>query len=149
MDKTTNNQINYWASIESYDYQSSKPKRSIKRKLGIVLCFIGVLAITPSLIYALSNFNFDNPKEVSVLNSQTQTQPQKTTPEVHTVTIEEPKEPKEPKKPANQAEIINNDSYWKISKRVCGTGKYYLSIQSQNGSKALHRGDTVTVSCVL
>lgn len=46
-------------------------------------------------------------------------------------------------------EVINNDSYWKISKRVCGTGKYYLSIRAQNDGKALYKGEHVIVDCSL
>ncbi|MBI4097614.1 MAG: hypothetical protein HY426_01090 [Candidatus Levybacteria bacterium] len=45
--------------------------------------------------------------------------------------------------------VINNDSYWKISKRHCGSGKYYLSIREQNDAKPLYKGDFVSVNCSL
>jgi hypothetical protein len=147
MGNTEKYQVNYWAGDNDYVYQTQKPKRSIKRKLAIVFSFIFVLAITPTLIYALTNLNLSSGKKVSIapqeVRTENQTQPQEAKPEVHQVTIEEPK------KAANQTEVLEHDSYWKISKRVCGTGKYYLSVQNQNGSKALYFGDTVTVSCVL
>lgn len=150
MGNTEKYQVNYWAGDNDYVYQIQKPKRSVKRKLAIVFSFIFVLAITPTLIYALTNLNLNSgkkvsiaPQEVQTVQTNTQTQTQETKPEVHQVTIEEPK------KAANQIEVLEHDSYWKISKRTCGTGKYYLSIQDQNGGKALYFGDTVTVSCVL
>lgn len=138
-------QINYWKGQETYHYKPAKPKRSIKRKLAIVFSFIFVLAITPSLIYSLSSLDLSKANEISLVNSKGQISPapEIISPQNLEVTIEEPKEA------ANQTEVISNDNYWKISKRVCGDGKYYLSIQSQNGGKALYTGDTVTASCVL
>ena len=137
-------QVNYWAGGENYDYQKPKPKRSMKRKLAIVISFILVLAITPSLLYVLTNLELANGgRQISAVpvQSQTSSQVKNNSPEVHKVIIEEPKTA------GNQATVINNDSYWKISKRVCGEGKYYLSIQAQNGGKALYEGDSVTVNC--
>lgn len=43
--------------------------------------------------------------------------------------------------------VLNNDSYWKIAKRVCGNGKLFLSISEQNEGQNLHPGDFVKVSC--
>lgn len=42
-----------------------------------------------------------------------------------------------------------NDSFWMISKRVCGTGIYYEAIQYQNGYqyRSLQPGDVLTVYC--
>ncbi|KKR94700.1 MAG: hypothetical protein UU45_C0008G0100, partial [Candidatus Levybacteria bacterium GW2011_GWA2_41_15] len=51
--------------------------------------------------------------------------------------------------PRSDVKILKNDSYWKISKRVCGEGKYYLSISGLNENKPLYRGDSVLVSCNL
>lgn len=135
-------QVNYWAGGENYDYQAPK-KRSIKKKISIVLSFIFVLAVTPSLIYTLMNLDFNNGREVSVVTSNIQTpiEPKATEPEVHKVFIEEPKSTE------NEATVINNDSYWKITKRVCGKGNNYLLIKEQNNGKALYKGDTVTVNC--
>lgn len=44
---------------------------------------------------------------------------------------------------------LNNDNFWKISKRTCGTGIYYLSIKENNGyqDRALQPGDTIVVYC--
>jgi hypothetical protein len=139
-------QIKYWSDLENFSYHSPKPERSIKRKLTIVISFLLILAITPSVIYSLTNLDLSPKKEVSVASTQNKPiseNSEKTQPEIHTVTVELPK------KSSNQAEVINNDSYWKISKRVCGNGKYYISIQSQNGGKALYKGDFVSASCVL
>jgi nucleoid-associated protein YgaU len=50
----------------------------------------------------------------------------------------------------HQEVVQPNDNFWKISKRVCGTGVYYLSIQQANGygeNRSLHEGETVTVRC--
>jgi len=137
-------EYSYWGNESTYVYKSPKQERSLKRKLAIVFSFVFVLAITPSMIYALSNFNLKSSPKVSVVNPPaiiTTEIPE--APEIYNVTIEEPKTLN------NQAEVIINDSYWKISKRVCGSGKYYISIQSQNGGKALYKGDIVSASCVL
>lgn len=42
-----------------------------------------------------------------------------------------------------------NDNFWKISKRVCGTGIYYEAIQYYNGYqyRSLRPGDVLTVYC--
>lgn len=135
--------ISYWAGDQDYSYGSPKPKRSIKKKLAIVFSFILVLAITPSLVYALSNLDFSHTETVASTEAQAIQTVQKKEPVNLEVIVEEPQISE------NEAEVIANDSYWKISKRVCGNGKYYLSIQNQNDSKALHIGDKVTASCVL
>jgi len=45
--------------------------------------------------------------------------------------------------------VLQNDNFWNISRRVCGTGRYYLSIQAANGYQngGLQPGDTVVVTC--
>lgn len=43
-----------------------------------------------------------------------------------------------------------NDSFWKITKRFCGTGKYYKSVKRYNGygkKSTLRAGDPITVVC--
>jgi hypothetical protein len=129
-----------WDAQPTYVYKNSKPKRSLGRKLAIVFSFVFILAITPPLLMAISNIDLKPAPKVSVVNDATID----TAPKEYPVTVEEPK-----KSDVNQVEIINNDSYWKISKRACGTGKFYLSIQSQNGSKALYKGDFAVANCVL
>jgi hypothetical protein len=136
-------QINYHGEVVNYNYHAKNNKRSIKQKLFIVLSFIFVLAVTPSIIYSLTNFDFNNNREVSVLTSDVEAPVinENKEPEVYKVFIEEPKTAE------NEVEIINNDSWWKISVRACGEGKYYLDLQEQNNAKALFEGNTVTVVC--
>lgn len=42
-----------------------------------------------------------------------------------------------------------NDNFWNISVRMCGTGVYYETIRSMNGyeNKSLQKGDVITVYC--
>jgi len=139
-------QANYWAGGKDFDYLSHKPKRSIKKKLSIVFSFVFVLAVTPSLIYAFMNLDLDKDRGANLASNQIQTPANlqnNTAPEIHKVYIEEPK-PAE-----NETTVVNNDSYWKITKRVCGKGNNYLFVKEQNGGKALYEGDSVTVNCEL
>ncbi len=122
-----------------YSYPAEeKPKRSIKKKLGIVFAFLAILAITPSVLFGLKNINFNKSEKVSVAkeavfeNKKTVNQ-----------------DAESPKPQLVNVEVLNNDSYWKITKRTCGSGKYYLSIRDQNNGKPLFKGDFVTVNCVL
>lgn len=43
--------------------------------------------------------------------------------------------------------VRNGDSYWRIAKRVCGTGKIYMLLSEYNNSKPLFKDDLVKVSC--
>ncbi len=45
--------------------------------------------------------------------------------------------------------VSANENFWKISKRVCGSGIYYLSIKQYNGyqHRTLRPGDVITVVC--
>lgn len=122
-----------------YSYPvEEKPKRSIKRKLGIISAFLAILAITPSLLFGLKNINFNKNEKVSVVkeavfeNKKTENQ-----------------NTESPKPQLINVEVLNNDSYWKITKRTCGSGKQYLSIRNQNNGKPLYKGDTVSVICLL
>lgn len=122
-----------------YSYpRQEKPKRSTKKKLFIVFSFIVFLAITPAAIFGLTNINFNRAEKVSIAkdpvfeNKRTVNQNTKNS-ESEFVSIE----------------VLNNDSYWKITKRICGSGKYYLSIRDQNNGKALYKGDIVTVKCTI
>jgi nucleoid-associated protein YgaU len=47
----------------------------------------------------------------------------------------------------NYVEVRSGDNYWKLAQRVCGNGRMYLSVQAENGGKALQPGDTVAVTC--
>jgi len=42
-----------------------------------------------------------------------------------------------------------NDNFWNISKRMCGTGQYFETIQRLNGYSniALQEGDVITIYC--
>ncbi len=133
-----NFEIKYWGKELNSFYQEPKtPARNTKQRLLISLSFLTVLAILPMLIFGLSNLKFNKPKIVT--NSQ-----------IKVVPTTAPQEKKiKQKELEKEAVVVNNDSYWKISKRVCGSGKYYLSIQAQNDSKPLHKGDLVKVNCSL
>lgn len=54
--------------------------------------------------------------------------------------------------PSVKREIVReNDNFWRITERACGTGVYYLSVQQRNGygpEQSLHTGDVVTVECI-
>lgn len=119
----------------SYPIQG-KSKRSTKKKLFIVFSFIVFLAITPAAIFGLTSINFDKAEKVSIAkdpvfeNKRTVNQNTKNT-EPESVNVE----------------VLNNDSYWKITKRICGSGKLYLLVKDQNNDKALYKGDIVTVKC--
>ncbi|NMB84284.1 hypothetical protein GYA28_03260 [Candidatus Roizmanbacteria bacterium] len=41
----------------------------------------------------------------------------------------------------------DGDSYWTISQRTCGTGRYFESIAALNGYRPLYLNDTVKVRC--
>jgi hypothetical protein len=46
--------------------------------------------------------------------------------------------------------VLKGDSFWKITRRVCGDGRYYRITQEYNGysdHEKLHEGDVVTVIC--
>ncbi len=45
--------------------------------------------------------------------------------------------------------VSANENFWKISKKVCGSGIYYLSIKQYNGyeHRTLRPGDVITVFC--
>ncbi len=46
-------------------------------------------------------------------------------------------------------QVLEGDSFWKISTRICGTGIYYASIQKANGyvERTLLPGDIISVNC--
>lgn len=43
--------------------------------------------------------------------------------------------------------IKNGDSYFRITKRFCGTGKLYKLVAEINGKKPLYQGDSIIISC--
>ena len=46
--------------------------------------------------------------------------------------------------------VVEGDSFWRISVRMCGTGVFYRSIQAYNGytdADKLHSGETVRIVC--
>lgn len=126
---------------EDYFYSfptQEKPKRSTKKKLFIVFAFIVFLAITPAAIFGLTNINFNRAEKVSIARD----------PVFENKKIEN-QNTESPKPQLINVEVLNNDSYWKITKRICGSGKQYLSIRNQNNNKPLYKGDTVSVICLL
>lgn len=112
-----------------------KPKRSIKRKLATVFSFLAVLAITPTLLFGFTNINLNKEEKVSIAKDSTLENKKTINQEAENVST------------IHSVEVINNDSYWKITKRVCGTGKPYLLVRDQNNGKALYKGDFVNVNC--
>lgn len=132
-------EIKYWAGGNNFLDPKPKRERSIKKRLFIVFSFVFLLAIIPILVYSLSEFSLNQGQKVIVVqNPVTEKKPDRTKSIQPTPTPQ-----------TSQVEVINNDSYWKISKRVCGSGKYYLSILDQNAGKPLHKGGVVSVSCTL
>lgn len=146
MNNSENFELNYWGEgFRSLHTLPPTPKRSLKQKLTIVISFISVLSILPITILAITSLNLDNSEKIiakaQVEPSNTPTQAPTPTPKVKNVIVKGIE--------SNRVEVVNNDSYWKISKRTCGTGKYYLSVKEQNDGKALYKGDFVTVDCSL
>ena len=128
--------IDYWGREElSYDFP--KKKRSIKKRLGIVAGFVLVLALLPLATFVYSRLSNLHSSQVS--SAVTQTAP----------TIAPTPKGTQSKSNVNQDGVIKGDSYWRISKRDCGTGKYYQSIADQNDNKPLQIGDSVTFNCSL
>ena len=135
MSGNENFEINYLGKNFNNIYHKPSRQRSIKQKLAIVVSFISVLVFLPMIVFGLSKIS-NSPKIAA--NIEVKPQPTKATPI---------KVNKEPNQTETETIVINNDSYWKISKRVCGTGKHYLLISSQNNGKALYQGERVKVDC--
>jgi|SRR3989344_7230358 len=139
MDQSDNFEIKYWSEdFNNLNLNPQKQKRSTGKKLLMVLLFTGILAVLPVLILGLGNFKSNTPKIATV--SEVKTEPTKSSGK---------KSVEQKSTDESKVKVINNDSYWKISKRICGTGKYYLSIRDQNLGKALFLGDEVKVNCDL
>lgn len=137
-------QINYWGE----DYKSiyldpKKPGRTKKRKLAIIISFVAILAILPVSIFAISNLSSNQSNKITsaAITEPTKKPTQAPIPKVKDVVVMGIE--------SNRVKVLNNDSYWKITKRTCGTGKYYLSVKEQNEGKALYKDDFVTVDCSL
>ena len=129
--------INYWGANE-LDYNKPEKKgRSMKRKLGIVLAFLFILAMIPLFTVGYSKLKDFKVQKVSELI---------TTP---TPTVSPTSTPKPTEVKSNTDIILKGDNYWRIAKRNCGSGKYYLAVQAANGGKPLQPGDTVIISCSL
>lgn len=141
-------EIKYWGGdyvAFNDEFQSAnKPHRSIKKKLVISMIFVLLVGITPVIFFGISNLNFNSHKNVAVVDDSLQ----KKTVNQNTIDYKNPT----PTNSANKlqsVEVVNNDSYWKITKRTCGTGQKYLTTRDLNEGKALHIGDTVLVNCSL
>lgn len=137
MNQADNFEIKYWGEEFNNLYQEpQKHRRSSRQKLVVVISFVAVLAILPIIIFGLSNISLNKLQIATTI--QTKPEPTKTPP------VKEKEKPEQ-----TEVTVINNDSYWKISKRYCGTGKYYLSIRDQNDAKPLYKDDVVKVNCSL
>ncbi|MEK9176048.1 MAG: hypothetical protein AAB520_01250 [Patescibacteria group bacterium] len=130
-------QIDYW-KMDDYSYKTPK-KRSNKRKLLMVFLFVAVLAITPALIFSLVNLKTNTNPKISSVSIPAEPQPKAGQLDKNVPTPT----------PVIQDLVEKGDSYWRLSKRNCGSGKYYTSIQNQNGGKPLHQGESVKISCTL
>ena len=119
-----------YLSPENYFYSPYKKRSLVKFKtLGAVL-YLMLLAAVPALLYI---WGTQTPSLIKAVSStSTSIYLERGLPD-----------------PRSDVKILKNDSYWKISKRVCGKGKYYLSISGLNENKPLYRGDSVLVSCSL
>lgn len=145
MNNSENFELNYWGEGFKNIYTKPDPnKRTLKQKLVIVISFISILAIFPITIFGITNLNSSSSEKITtaVKTEPTTIPTQVLTPtpikNVVVMGIE-----------SNKVRVLNNDSYWKITKRTCGTGKYYLSVKEQNESKALYKDDFVIVDCSL
>lgn len=140
MDKVEDFHINYWGP-EELDYGRVRKQRSAGRKLFIVIAFILILGILPLLTLEYGYFrNSAAKKQVSQVINPISPSPTKN-PTVRPKTT--------PASNPNHDVIVKGDSYWKIAKRNCGSGKYYLTIQNLNKSKPLQAGDSVLINCSL
>ncbi len=139
-------EIKYWGG----DYVSfnddfetpKKPPRSIRKKLAISLIFVVIIALTPLIFFGISNIDLNSHKNVVVVDNGLQ----KKTVKQDTIDYRNPT-PTSSVAKIQSVEVVNNDSYWKITKRTCGSGQKYLTTQNLNEGKALHIGDTVLVNC--
>lgn len=116
-----------------------KNRKSLKMKLLIVFSFAINLAIFPILLYALTTHNLKVESKINTTEISRTTNPIIKTPEKQNNKLESPQ--------VVETQVQRNDSYWKISKRICGSGRLYLSIRDQNGGKPLFFGETVLVNC--
>ena len=147
MAENENFEIKYWGIDRSLYQNPQEQKRSIRKKFFIILTFIVILVVFPVLFFGVINLELGQSKKIS-FTTQIKPALKPTSTPTSTPTPTPEKKPNLQKTSTDVA-VQNNDSYWKISKRQCGTGKYYLSIRDQNAAKALHKGDSVEVSCSL
>ena len=132
-------EIKYWAGDNNFSYDTPKPKRSIKKRLFIVFSFVLMIAAAPIIFFSFLNLDLNKTEKINVVQTPVQEKQ-------NSETVNQKKEIQQELGP-KETKVLNNDSYWKISKRVCGEGKYYLSVRDQNKGKALYEGDTVSVFC--
>lgn len=137
MNDNSDFEINYWGNTP--DHQSSKKPRSFKSKVLIVVCFIAILGITPTLVFGLNKIQISKSNQISSAAIPS--------PAVENKAQEKLKTPTPT--PTVSAQVLKGDSYWRLSKRNCGTGIYYLSIKDQNENKPLYQGNLVKISCAL
>lgn len=112
--------------------------------LSIIILFFAVVLISvksyvkthniQSSVYSMFSVSNGNKQGIIKKNAIQQAAPSATpTPSVKRETVRE------------------NDNFWKITERACGTGVYYLSVQQRNGygpEQSLHVGDVITVECM-
>lgn len=124
---------------KKFTKRAKKQKNNSRSGLidNVLLVFFIISSLV--IIYGLMSSGRKKEKELSLKNDNES---------VYTKTV--PTEtPVNSKAKNNYAVVLNNDSYWKIAKRVCGNGRLYLSIRDQNNGKALYKGEKVAVNCAL
>ncbi|MBI2032754.1 MAG: hypothetical protein HYT09_03885 [Candidatus Levybacteria bacterium] len=139
MDTKSNFEIKNLGNFEEILSKPERKKRGLFLKFFATTSFLVNLTLLFALIViALGEFqsspnslfsNANKPKENVAKNTEVNKE------EISTKTSKK------------EGIVEKNDSYWKIAKRYCGSGRYYLSIQSINNFKALHKGDSVKISC--
>src|SRR3989344_5543025 len=96
-------EIKYWAGGNDFQPLKQEPKRSIKKKLAIVLSFVGALAIFPLVLFGLSNINFNSPDEKIAIQTP--------------IAEEDVQDILEsPKQEVVEEKVVRGDSWWKIAK---------------------------------
>lgn len=124
----------------------SKTQKKVDSLKGTREVWLGVGIIIMILVFGLFMLTQRYSRRMNQSNTPSPTSIPSNTPTSSDTTIT----PTTADLQSHQEVVQPNDNFWKISKRVCGTGAYYLSIQQANGygnNRSLHEGDTVTVRC--
>lgn len=126
--------------------KSSHAKRDYQKEVGkllktkeLITGFVMLFLIIGGLIYLNHPSAFKYIESIKTVTSSPQP----------TVKKGENKQISTPTKQPQQEIVRENDNFWKISERGCGTGKYYLVIQQYNNyeDRSLQVGDVIKIKC--